>query len=259
MQTIYPTDLEEDPPPPRQETSKPPVDLHRTLPAPPPKEDPVPVVALRHLLDKRPDEAMALLQRYGHSNQEMLLCLLPMVARLSEKSIDQFGPAEIAALQDQLQSLQVALRPRAEFVIARMCLCETVKQFGVYKPWPEGHVFRAKSDRSSGDLVQLYVELRNFASVRHEQFYETRLASSIQLVDARGKEMYFCAFRDEKEPICSRTLLQDYSNNYSFYVPHIPAGCYKLVLTVEDRTRPQPRVARQSVDFQVTNLPLDNH
>src|SRR5262245_23549312 len=128
-----------------------------------PPADPPLVGALRCFLEKRPEEAVALLQCYDKPNQEILLGLLPLARRLTEGSLNRTSRQEVSAMVDQLQSVAVPLRTRAELVIDKMCFCEQVKGFGVYKALPEDHAFQAATADRPGELVQVYVELRNFA------------------------------------------------------------------------------------------------
>ena len=70
---------------------------------------------------------------------------------------------------------------------------------------------------------------------------------------------------DGKQQIRSGSLLHDYFNNYSFYVPtSLPAGTYRLTIHVKDETRPdQPREASKTLEFRVTSMsariPLCSH
>jgi hypothetical protein len=150
------------------------------------------------------------------------------------------------------------LRPRAELVINKMCFCDSIKAFGVYKPLPEGHVFQAGTRARPGDLVQVYVELRNIGSEPRDSYHETRLSSYVEICDAqdpRKEPLWKYRFADSKQPIRSRSSLHDYYNNYSFYVPPIlPAGSYLLTIRVTDETRPEaPRSARHSLEFHVSS------
>src|SRR5262249_44083769 len=83
--------------------------------AKPPSLTPEPLVeALRCVLENHPNEALEHLKGFDPATQELFLRLLPPMALLSHKSLDQLTPPEVAALHEQLESLVVALRPRAE-------------------------------------------------------------------------------------------------------------------------------------------------
>ena len=175
---------------------------------------------------------------------------------MTQKSIDQLTPAEVAVLNEQLHSLADTLRPRSKLTIDKACFCEWIKSYGIYKPLTEGHAFVGSIPNRPGELVQLYVELRNFASEAKNGFYATRLSSTVEIRDQKGGQVWFYRFDDKKEPIRSRTLLHDYCNNYCFYVPNnLPAGTYSLIIEVTDETRPdQPRKASKSLEFRVTSM-----
>src|SRR5581483_1631178 len=200
-----------------------------------------------------PDDALKHLQHYDRPTQELFLRLLPPLAMLSRKSFDQLSAQDVAVLNEQLQALLLSLRPRCELAIDKMCFCEWAKSYGIYKPLADGHMFHASDGQRPGELVQVYVELRNFACERREGHYETRLASSVEIRDHKGEQVWFYRFDKRQENLRSRTLLHDYSNNYSFYVPHIPPGTYTLTIQVADETRPEARrIAQKSLEFRVT-------
>jgi hypothetical protein len=210
------------------------------------------VEALRCVLENRPDEALVHLKGYDPSTQELFIRLLPPMALLSHKTIDKLSPAEIASLHEQLQSLVVALRPRTELTIGKMCFCEWIKSYGVYKPVADNHVFQAGLPGQPGELVQLYVELQNFCSECRPPFHETRFSSYVEITDANGKWWWRHRFDDRKQPLRSLSELHDFFNNYSFHVPHIPPGAYTLTIQVADETLPdQRRVTKKSLPMTV--------
>ncbi len=228
----------------------PPVTGRNLVPA---KKEPL-VEALGCVLDNRPNEALDHLQIYDRATQELFLRLLPLLAQITHKSFDQLSPAEVAVLYDQLQSLLVTLRPRTELVIGKMCFCEWVKSYGLYQSLPKDHVFQAGTDCQPGELVQLYVELPNVTSEWRDPYHETRLASSVEIADAKGQKVGIPGLHDRKQPLRSLTRMNDYFNIYSFHMPHLAPGVYTLTLQVTDETRPdQRRVARKALNLTVTN------
>lgn len=220
--------------------------------AKPAEEAPV-LAALRCLLQKRPEEALARLELYDKSNQELLLCLLPLIVRLSEGNLERASPQDVAVVVEELNSLAVPMRSRAALSVEAMCFCKRIETFGVYEPLPSDYRFRPR------DMVQIYVELKNFTSrKRKNEAGETRhvidLASSVEVRDYAGKRVYATAF-ERPRPDESRTPRQDYFDSYRFCVPDIAPGAYTLWIEVEDRGTCPPRKARRSLDFRVTNLP----
>jgi hypothetical protein len=214
------------------------------------------VEALQCVLDNRHNEALQLLRKYDQPTQEVFLCLLPILGRMTQKSIDQMSPSEVAVLGELLHSLSVTLRPHSQLVIDKASFCEWITSFGLYKPVPEGHAFLGSTPHRPGELVQLYVELRNFASEFKNGSYATRLSSSVEIRDQKGDQVWLFRFDDGKQPIRSRTLLHDYFNNYCFYVPNnLPAGTYQLIIQVSDETRAgEPRTASKTLEFRVTSV-----
>src|SRR5262249_40083871 len=160
------------------------------------------------ILKGRHDEALNQLRKYDAATQELLLRVLPALAQMHHKGLDRLTPQEIAVLEEQLQSLFNMLRPRLELIIDRMCFCEYVREFGVYKPLPETHVFRASTRDRPGDLVQLYAELRNFCSEAQGDHFETRLSSSVEIrdpSDKTGAKLWYFRFDNKKELLQTRS------------------------------------------------------
>jgi hypothetical protein len=217
--------------------------------------DPV-VEALDCILRGKHKEALAHLRKYDQTTQELFLRLLPLMAQLHHKSFENLAPNEVAVLNEQVKSLLASLRPRLELEIDKMCFCEWVREYGVYKPLPEGHVFQASNPARPGDLVQLYAELRNFACEPRDDHFETRLASSVEIRDPRNpaaEKLWYFRFDTRKELLQTRSQLTDYFGNYTFHVPHLPPGVYLLTLQITDETRPDARrVARKTLEFRVS-------
>ena len=213
--------------------------------------------ALQCVLDNRHDEALQHLQSYDAATQDLFLRLLPAMSILSKKKLTELTAPEVAVLHEQLHSLLGTLRPRTALSVDKICFCEWIKDYGNYKPLPEGYAFAAPFANRPGELVQLYVELRNFASELRLGAFETRLSSSVEITDGRGELVWSYRFEDEKHPIRSRTQLHDWFNNYSFHVPkNLPPGAYRLTIQVVDETTPERRVARQAMEFRVAPAPV---
>jgi hypothetical protein len=206
-------------------------------------DDPPLVTALRCFLQKHPAEALEALGQYEKSNQELLLGLLPLAARLTEK----VNPQEFDQVVNELDSLLLPLRARATLTLDKMCFCRRIEKFGVYDPLPEGHWFHA------GEPVQVYVELQNVSSRLEGDTYVSQLASSVEIHDSEGHIVWKQGFGDRDRADVSHSLRHDYFNNYRFCVPEIPPGQYTLGIRVDDVfTR---RSAERWLDFPVTTVP----
>jgi hypothetical protein len=227
--TLYPPATSSPEPPPLPAPAGAPGTLTAAPGATQPPTD-VPLVgALRCLLDKRPQDAVGLLKSFDQPTQELLLSLMPVVARLSEESLEKADPREVAVTVDHLEQSAVALRRRAALILDKMCCCRWIDKFGVYEPLPPDHPYLP------GSTLHVYVELRNFSSDHRELGYETRLASTLKLLDAQGKTAQLWGFNDRNRPERSQTLRHDYFINYSIRIPEsIPPGAYRLALHVED-------------------------
>lgn len=220
-------------------------------------DDPPLLAALRCFLDKRPEDAVSRLKGFEQANQEMLLSLLPLAARLTEGSVNRMNTQEMGALLDGLNQIQTNLQPHAPLAIQKICFCRAIATFGVYEPLPPEHRFRR------GDRVQVYVELRNFTSqeIKLPSGYSKHvidLVSSAEILDVAGNKAWpHPIVFQRKGPKADESLTrrQDYFDNYGFYVPDIPPGLYTLWIQVEDRGTNPPRTVRGSLDFHVTNLP----
>jgi hypothetical protein len=224
--------------------------------APRPPADPPLVEAMRSFLKGRADQALTQLPNCDEPNRQLLILLLPIVAQIAETSLDRLGAEEMVHLQNQLQGVESALRPRAPFLIEKICYCKQIRGFGDYDRLPDDHRFKARTDDGRvGELVQIYVELRNFASEQGEHEYVTRLRSAVAIRRAAAPpdEEPICELAISKErQVRSYTPRRDCHHGVSFYVPHLPPGPYVLTLTIEDVTRAgQRRADQRSLDFRV--------
>jgi hypothetical protein len=214
-------------------------------------DEPPLVAALRCCLDKRPADAVSRLTGYEKTNQELLLCVFSLAARLSEGRLE---PQDIAVVLEELNSVMVPLRSQAALTIDKLCFCKRIFTFGIYDPCPPDQRFRP------GQVAYIYAEVRNCSSRKIERapgktVYDIELSSTAVIEDYAGNRVWpeEIVFKREK-PDESRTPRQDYFDNYHFVVPDLPPGAYKLWVQIEDvGTRPSRR-ARRSLDFYVTNL-----
>jgi hypothetical protein len=215
-------------------------------------EEPL-VAALRCFLDKHPAEAVECLKGCDRANKEALLCLLPLAVRLNEGGLDGVRSEEAAQVLDELHALEVPLRRRAPLRIEKMCFCKWIEAFGRYDPIADGQaVFEAGCNGQLGGMVQVYAEVRNFASEDRGPVHLTRLVSWAEIRDyAQGKTVARIDFDNKVDE--SRSPRQDYFINYRFRVPaHLPPGPYTLWIYVKDAlAQPTRPPAQRSLDFRV--------
>jgi hypothetical protein len=222
--------------------------------------------ALECALANKPNKALDCLKKYDPTSQDFLIRLLPIMARVTQKSLEQMNPEEIGVFQEQLEGVLELLRPRSDLAIAQMCFCkpDSIKGFGIYEPLPEGHLFHAATRPGTGpgdgEGVYMYVELRNFSNEQRDLRHETRLKSWVEIRDPKeDPKNNIWDYRFPDKEVQTRARLHDFPLTYWFAVPHIPAGFYTLTIHVEDDTGPgKPRHASKSVPFQVTSLPMRN-
>jgi hypothetical protein len=174
---------------------------------------------------------------------------------LGAGDLDQANPAEVAVVLEQLHGLAMSLRPRAALTLDKVCFCQEIENFGIFIPRPTDYQFQAGSDGRPGERVQVYAEVRNFTSRQRGAYYETALASTLEILDYRKDVVVTMKLPASVDRSLSQR--QDYYINFQFHVPpRLPQGAYTLRIVVRDETNPAtkglpPRVAESSLDFQV--------
>lgn len=237
--------------PPRPPDPRPLPILNDASANPPPAPDLAVVVALRQLLQNHPERAMEEIRGMDPANQELLIGLLPLVARISEGSLSSANPEVLANLLDQLASLESALSVRAPLTISRMCYCrEAAKGFGRFEPLSPSQGFRAGSNGEPGETVHVYVEYRNLAWRQVGEFFETCQGYRLEIRDRSGAPV-----RHDKLPVLERrrSACKDMYQPVRLEVPAgMPPGDYMLVVQIEDALTSPPRLASHALEFHVT-------
>jgi hypothetical protein len=251
-------------------------------------ENPV-LTALRAILEGRLPDARQCLQALDEDNRDLLLGLLHLAALLGQqKGINAANPRELSVLVQEIDKLGAVLRPWVPLVLPRACFCRRVENFGVYDPLPENrYAFQAGVDGKPGELVLLYVEVRNFASrtrgQKPDEVYEMVLSGTLEIreknlfplpaagpavpgapdhADGPGRPASRprgTVWKRDFPAKFERTLAlrQDYFTSFFFHIPHdVPPGHYTLLIEVRDQVCPvgidgKARVAHKSLDFDV--------
>jgi hypothetical protein len=223
--------------------------------AKPPPDSPL-VAALRCALSRNAGEARQVLERYDEADRARLLTLLHLAADIEAGNLERLPPKELADTLDQLRGLIEALRRRAPLELDKVCLCRRIDGFGRYEPLPADYAFQAGSDGLPGERIQVYAEVRNFNCQPRDRFFETVLASSLEVRDEHRQRVVL--LRPQRCTDRRSTPRQDYFLNFQFHVPaKLPPGSYTLCVTVNDVTpgpdgKPAPpRSASRSLDFKV--------
>lgn len=206
------------------------------------------VAALRCYLNKSPEQAARLLESMDQADRDLLTALLPLAVRLGDGALKSADPQDLAAVVADVQTIIGPLRERAALEVPKLCFCRPVAtpaRFGNYDLLEENHLFRP------GDVVGLYVEVRNFTSAPHGSDYRTRVQTALEIHNDRGETVWRC----DPPPRSDMSLSpqQDYCHVGRFALPaNMPAGAYTLWLKVTDM--PSGRTTRRSLDFRVTTV-----
>jgi len=196
---------------------------------------------LRSYLDHQPERAISQMQSLPIENRDLVQALIPPLVRLSEGSLDSAGAQELAVLVEQLQAAADRLRSRATLGMGSICFCRRIHKYGVYEPLDTPYRFFA------GEMAELYVELRNVASVIDPgNGQKTQLSSTLELRDSSNHVVWRSECDREDRTMSVR---RDYYLNYRFQMPHIPVGVYTLGVQITDR--PTQRTIRQSLDVRI--------
>jgi hypothetical protein len=198
--------------------------------------------AIQAFQQNKPDEAVEHLKAYDPATQQILLALMPAMARLSEGKLSTMKPAEADVLLDQLTQVPNLLRSRASLRAENVRLCREVHNFAHVEPFPDRHEFRP------GDVVYLYMELANFSCVPDPKGgYTVTLASSLELKDSSGVVVWRADPKEAADHVS--TPPQDYYRNFRLCVPGVAPGVYTL--TVKTTDRPTGREASKAIEMRV--------
>jgi hypothetical protein len=208
------------------------------------------VTALYDILRDQPEEAFFELTSYDEATRELLFRLLPLVAQLSKTRLDKASSEELRLVMEQLSRAEAVLGPRAPLALEHMCYCkDEVKRFGNYQALSSDHPFRP------GEVVEVYVELRNFYSKPVDQFYEIHLASSLEIRDSQGQVRWQLNVPDRGPTDRSQSPRHDHFISYRFCIPeNLRRGLYTFHVRVTDV--PTRRTIEGKLDLQVTTRPV---
>jgi hypothetical protein len=221
------------------------------LPSAPVKADDPLVQALRAILEHHSaEEVKEQLKSFDAETSQALLVLLASAAELEIGGVEHLSPRDLTGLLDRLNILSMRLRARAPLILDHMCFCNRIESFGKY--WPlDQYCFQP------GDMVKVYVEVRNFASQREGPQFNTVLKGRMEIYEENQTKPFLV--RDcEPQADPSRTARQDFFVNFRFPIPaSCPPGSYTLRIHIEDQTptadgkKLKPRSAHSSLDFRV--------
>jgi hypothetical protein len=219
--------------------------------------DPPLVAAVRAYLDNRPDLALEHLRALDKPNQELMLQLIPAFVQAARMNLAQPSSVDVGMLVAQLEapnSPLAALAAKAPLFVDKAMFCRDIRGFGRYTP------FQDQATLKTGQIVFLYVELRNTPSVRTAtaadgEVFETALDCTLQIQDARGgvvelfdqKAMKLVPILHDPKRDLTRSPIRDYFIAFQFPVPVKP-GDYAVTVGVHHA--PTHRAVSRTMRFR---------
>lgn len=191
--------------------------------------------AVRAYTEGRPDRAIEIIRTLDKPNQDLILALLPILARGASADLNK-DPATAAALVEQLRAATARLEPRAALQIEKVAFCKDVSGFGRFVPWPENAPYRPNAQ------AQLYLEVKNLGSQAAGDGFVTHVHAAVEVRDAHGKLVEQIDPDDwrRRVPVVkfekrlpSRSPLHDFHVLYLFSVPPAP-GVYTVTVELRD-------------------------
>lgn len=191
--------------------------------------------AVRAYTEGRPDRAIEIIRTLDSQNQDLVLALLPILARGATTDLNN-DPATVAALVDQLRAAAARLEPRAALRIEKLAFCDDVKGFGRFVPHPANSPYRPNAQ------AQLYLEVRNIGSQPVGDEFVTHVHAAVEVRDAYGKLVEQIDPDDWRRRVSvvkfekrlgSRSPLHDFHVLYLFSVPAAP-GVYTVTVELRD-------------------------
>lgn len=195
------------------------------------------LAAVRAYTENRPDRAIEIIRTLDKPNQDLVLALMPILARGASADLNN-DPATVAALVEQLHAAANRLEPRAALRIDKIAFCKEVSGFGRFVPWPDNHPYRPNAQ------AQLYLEVRNLGSQVTNDGFLTHVHATVEVRDAYGKlveqidpDDYRRRVQVVKFPkeLKSLSPLHDFHVLYVFSVPPAP-GVYTITVELRDPT-----------------------
>ena len=135
------------------------------------------LAAVRAYTEGRPERAIEIIRTLDKPNQDLVLALLPILARGASADLGN-DPATVGALADQLHAAAARLEPRAALRIEKLAFCKDVSGFGRFTPWPADQPYRPNAQ------AQLYLEVRNLGSQPTADGFVTHVHAAVEVRDA---------------------------------------------------------------------------
>jgi hypothetical protein len=193
------------------------------------------LAAVRAYTEGRPERAIEIIRTLDKQNQDLVLALLPILARGASADLNN-DPATVAALVEQLHTAATRLEPRAALRVEKVAFCKHVGGFGRFVPWPDNQPYRPY------EQAQLYLEVRNLGSQPVGNEFMTQVQATIEVRDAYGKVVEQIDKDDVRrrvpvvqydKQLKSQSPLNDFHMLYIFSAPPAP-GVYTITVELRD-------------------------
>jgi len=205
------------------------------------------IAALEAFLDGRTDEAIGRLRDFPAKDQEFLLRVMPLLAKVEREGLFA-GPLtdeDRHNLLEALGGMTADLRASAPLVLHNLVFCRKVWGFGKYEPTPSS-TFRA------GDQIGLYLEVQNLAEHRlAEHQHAVQLACTLTILGPDGKPKHFVPVHSA--PDISRSPRTDHFAVIRFRLPaDLSAGLYSLHIDLRDELT--GRKSEKAIRFRISTV-----
>ncbi len=208
------------------------------------------LAAVRAYTEGRPEQAIEIIRRMDKNNQDLVLAVLPILARGVTADLTN-DPATTAALVEQLRGTMVRLESRAALKIEKVAFCSDVAGFGRFVARPEANPYRPN------ERVQLYLELRNLGNQPTGDGFLTHVQAAVEIRDANDKVVAQIDPDDHRrvpvvkfeKRLVTRSPLHDFHVLYIFAAPPAP-GVYTVTVQLNDSAG-RRTVKSQPAEFRV--------
>ncbi|MGB1707977.1 MAG: hypothetical protein ACPHF4_09150 [Rubripirellula sp.] len=205
--------------------------LSKTPDSEEPAERTARMIRLRHLLvlSGDPDAAVENISGLSEAEQEFLRHQLLGLWTIIDPEGHPTSPSRrfTSAVPQIREAAKFAAAASDALEVRALAFCTDIQSYGQFKRF-EGNRFDA------GQQVILYCEIDNFTAKRVDGGFETHLQGSYDIYDSENRKVLSQLLPGDQQ--VSTNYLRDYFIAYQMLIPQeLPAGTYKLRLTMEDR------------------------
>lgn len=189
------------------------------------------LIRLRHLLvlSGDPDAAVEKIDGISEAEQEFLRHQLLGLWMIIDPEGHPTSPSRrfTSAVPQIREAAKFAAAATDALEVRSLAFCTDIQSYGQFKAF-EGNRFKAAQQ------VILYCEIDNFTAKNVEGGFETHLQGSYDIYDGENRKVLSQLLPADQQ--VSANYLRDYFIAYQMLIPQeLPAGTYKLRLTMEDR------------------------